>query len=610
MADPEKKERNAADDEFDAALGALPHDKVPLPPVSAVADLVPHPEADAEFEAALAKKTPEAVMTVGEPEVIKPQAPAEGQAVARGVDAAAGPRETPWYERLLHKADQALQPKAQSFEAPVDSTPDDRAKLAAEQASKTATLPSGKPLNAQNFIEDAGGAAVGAGQGVTGKLVGAGRDAKLVGGLGSLLGLGKTAAPIVENAATQGLTAGLDSADKGNDLNTVANDATRAAAMGAALTGGAQMAGKVSTDANKLADRLMVQTFMTPAQRAVYAAQHGGSDSLAELGANARDAGLYKPTNWLDYLRPTTARRVAENAERVQGVAGKAIDDFENGLVERGVNPDVKVAPISKGLRDAAQERMGGVLDPAAPSDSNTFNKFADAIDGRQPVPSPAPGPQLGMNDAEELAAAQAAKPELSPPRETVPFTDAMKSKRYMADKIKWNQRPGAPGADFSDDAARRFAWSGLKGNIQDSLKDAAEQGQIPKEDLLNYFKANKDFSTAATVQQPAMKMAERAGETGLGLSDLMAGAAMGNPLASLASRTARGALPATLAATTRGAGQAAQGFGQALETGAKMAPIMAAQSRMPDATKAEVEKAANQDLKDQIKNWWSHLLR
>src|SRR6185312_3147596 len=73
--------------------------------------------------------------------------------------------------------------------------------------------------------------------------------------------------------------------------------------------------------------------------------QQHGLDSLRELGENARDAGLFK--GW----RPTTAGKVANNANKVMSESSGKITGFEDDLAKQGINPDVDIRPVVSELR-------------------------------------------------------------------------------------------------------------------------------------------------------------------------------------------------------------------------------------------------------------------
>jgi hypothetical protein len=188
------------------------------------------------------------------------------------------------------------------------------------------------------------------------------------------------------------------------------------------------------------------------------------------------------------------------------------------------------------------------------------------------------------------------------------PFSEAIADKRDLQGQIKWNK--SAMQDTQGGEAARKASWMGHADQIDKALEEAAAFGKIPPDALEGYRQNMRNFSTAATVHDPAMKMAERQGQIGLGLGDMVAGAAAGDPGVALASRAGRGRGAAVGAAITETLSEGAAKGGQIAQAAARVVPAItqAAQNNPPGTPKSDIEREANSDTKKQLKGWWQHL--
>jgi hypothetical protein len=597
---------------------------------------------DALVDGLAGDSAPEAQMTVGEPEVIKtPKAPPQGAATAeaagQGLDAPLKDQR-PWWQKLT---DQAT-----NFSALPDGTYQDPQNPTLEE---TARATDAKGLTGPAALRHLAEAAV---------LANAPTPFK-----------GANLAARAGNAAVSGgYQGGLTSLDQGNSLPQVAEDT----AVGAGLGLGLQGLGEVGVAGGKAlmdsANKLRTHIFMTPAQRAAYKAAKGGDEALAKLGADARKAGLFKGG-----IGPATAKRVEANADRVMAESGGNIGSFEDDLVSGGVNPDVDVRPIGENLRTGAEflDQRGTA---ATPAQAEAFRREASAVqptetrkmfrpeglEGEQmslpgvpeaPTPAPAPPPmpteqvpldfesnQMSLPlDAPRPAPPAPPAPAPAPPpaprtpaqaelpgvpvaetpepfttyeheRTYRPFSEAVADKRALQDQIKWNK--SAMQDSMGGEAARKTSWQGHADQIDKALDAAAARGEIAPEALAGYRDNMKNFSTAATVYDPAMRMAERQGQIGLGAADLLAGAAAGDMGVSVASRAGRGRGAAMGAAITETASEAMTKGGKAAQAAARAVPAIgqALQNNPPGTPKSDIEREANSGTKAQLKGWWQHL--
>ncbi len=190
------------------------------------------------------------------------------------------------------------------------------------------------------------------------------------------LGLSKPAAAIAESAAVGGAFGGTAGAgvDTENRLRGAVEGAGSGALMGAALHGMGEGATDTAKNAINSSNRLITQTFMTPAQRAVYKQNHG-LDALRKLGSDARDAGLFKGG-----IFPARAATVAKNASNVMTKAGGEITGFEDDLSKQGINPDIDIRPVVDELRSGARDYAST---PALGAEqlSKPLNKQADLLE-------------------------------------------------------------------------------------------------------------------------------------------------------------------------------------------------------------------------------------
>lgn len=306
----------------------------------------------------------------------EPAAPVELPAVTVEATRPAAPaKHAPWYQALARGAaqgatagfgDEAQGWLAEHLPQPADPEGFERNYAAGSQASDVTSSERAADEEARKqhpgaFIAGEAAGSAPAAMAATAALPvsGAAGAALVGGGTGALMGAG--------------------SAQEGERLKGAVKGGAAGAVTGGALQGMSQGLNAVAEGAQPLANRLLTQVFMQPEQRAALQARKG-PDALSELGADARAAGLFKPESWLDYFRPATARRVANNAARVMEESGTGIKKFEQNLDEAGINPDVDVRPVAQSLREQAAQ-IERVPDLDASRTAKTFRKQADMLD-------------------------------------------------------------------------------------------------------------------------------------------------------------------------------------------------------------------------------------
>jgi hypothetical protein len=224
--------------------------------------------------------------------------------------------------------------------------------------------------------------------------------------------------------------------------------------------------------------------------------------------------------------------------------------------------------------------------------------------------PSPAPqGEQLdlGMNEVQKTPLAGQA----TLTRDSMPLPEAVANKRDLGNRIDWAMKRSDQ-TTIGQEAARKYTWGELRDRITNALQEEVAAGKIPASALADYQKNMQDFSTAATVYDPALKMAEKNGQSGLSLTDLAAGAALGGGpaggLAVVAHKASRGMAPATAARVSKIVSGAMSLPGAAMQeagnlpaaVGGKLTPVEQAQQENPGAPKQAILEDANSKLKQQ----------
>jgi hypothetical protein len=605
---------------------------------------------------------PEAEMTVGEPEVIKTETP-------KARDAGS------WWESLARGALPPRQDAAQrGLEGAKDSgisplSPEDAKALESGRNALSASGYMNVGPDGVEVMPDPVRALGGAGLNWAGNAA-MGAAAPLA--RGTMLEAVKESGPALAQLAAGGGLSGagasvLSGADSAVD---VAKGAATGAGIGAVAPVLAQGLGNVAEAAAKKANELRTHVFMNPAQRAAYRAAKG-NDALAALGQSAKDAGLLKGG-----ILPPTAARVRDNAERVMAESGAGIGSFEDDLVKRGVNADVDVRPIGDDLRQTA-EFLEKRATSASPAQAEAFRREAAAVQPMEtrrmfrpaerpaeqmslpgmeapppapaapvvepeqiplnfeppaqmslPLEAPAPAPIAPPAPAPAPIAAAPApvQPELPgvPParapepyseyqaqRSSRSFPEAIADKRQLQNEVKWNQ--SAMQDSMGGAAAKKTSWTQHAQQIDAALDAAAARGEIAPETLSGYRENMKNFSTAATAFDPAMRMAERQGQVGLSGTDLMTGMALGGGadggLAMMANKAGRGRLPGLGAAAMDRTANAAQSVSNVTAAAGRAVPaIAAAQEQNPGASKSDIERDANKTTKAALKGWWQHL--
>jgi len=652
MPDPDKQFTDA-EDEMDALLEKVDASEslgtAPVPPQPRFDQ--PDPSVgDKELDELLsvAVEAPEAQMTVGEPEVIKtagaPQPP---------------PSQPSWYESLLRGAGQGVTAGfGDELSSVLTPSSDDGTGIPRTYAAGSASQDLRNTMRAEN--EEA--AAANPVSSAAGNILGSIPGAIATGGGGLATQTGSAALNLAANNIGRGegsLQDRLDQSDetiKEHPLQTGIALAAPAAARGLG-----SLLKKTGANATTAGDKLRTHSFMTPAQRSAYEASKG-KGSLAKLGKDAGEAGLYKSRGFMDWFKPVNASRVSDNAAGLRASSGKEIGALRNEFTSAGVNPTIPIDDMVselRGMGTTASKRTDPLSKVAG---ARTFNKFADNLGfedvggqapaikadpitafreidaptrpgGGQLIPRPEGGfvGTTGRRTIVEPVPAELVHEGTIPyagkvSRSSMPLKEVFADMQDLGGNIDWGRNKlttEAPAAEV----ARKFLYGGYKDKVGKALVAEAEAGRIAPEKVAAYTKANKDFSTAAAVSDPALKMAERNEQAGLSLKDLVVGAATGNPFASVVSRGMQGSGGAVGARGAYATGGLASGAGKILSGVASApgalagaiapSPIQKASQEQPGAPKSVVETTANTDLKEQIlkagqkaSNWYKRWVK
>ncbi len=397
------------------------------------------------------------------------------------------------------------------------------------------------------------------------------------------------------DVATGGVLSGLDTKAAGGTPKDMAVSGLAGAGTTSLLKGLGPLLQQGGNWAKGKAGELYTHSFMNPAQRAAYQAAKG-EGSLGKLGQDAREAGIFKG------FGPANAEKAAHNASVLKASSGKEIGALEDEFTGVGHNPDVPISHMVDELRGKASN-SSDMVDPLSKrSGTRTFDKFADSL-----AATPPPGAE-------------------GPERGALSLKAAIANKRDLGNNVNWLKNPGTANTPAAE-TARKYLFGNLKEGISNTLESEASAGRLDPQKVAAYKRANSTFSTASSVLDPALKMAEKNKQGGLSLGALVAGTALGGGPGGLAAAGANSMLKGTgsgvAASTANAVGGAAQGLGKAAAfMGARPAiasPIVAAKASLPPGTpKSEVEKSANSSLKSQIqeaaqnatsREWWQSLL-
>ena len=160
---------------------------------------------------------------------------------------------------------------------------------------------------------------------------------------------------------------------------------------------------------------------------------------------------------------------------------------------------------------------------------------------------------------------------------------------------------------EYGEEAAAKGAWSQLKEQMDKSLEGGVARGEIDPDALSQYRQDNKDFSTAATAFDPAMRMAERNGTASMGVGDLITAHAFGGGIdggvIAVGSRGLRGKTGAIMASGARNLSSLAGAAEKALKGSARVIPALSqARSENPTAEKGEIQSKANSITKQELR--------
>lgn len=449
----------------------------------------------------------------------------------------------------------------------------------------------------------------------------------VAGAIGELGGAGLQAAALpvtglVSGAATgAGLTAANYMGAGSGDISNRANQATEevkehpwwtALGVGAPAVAGAVGSG-LRSGANTLQDMAKINrtaVVMSPGQRAAYAANKGGKKGLIKLGENIQDAGLHRRQMngpWYSNLLPGTAENMLDNSVALEASSGQALNTAENVL--SAANPRLKVQPVIDDLAQSATAAQDNIVPGAGTAESNYRKGFAENLQKRTEVPAEGPGykppaPEYSpdyLPTPDELAAHAALEPIPPAPGQTgeIPFEQLVKQRRNVDAETNFLPAGGVENAGMKGQVNRQVGTA-LRQSIGTGLDEAALADPSLAQPVKDWKGANKQFSLAKTVKDPAlMAMQKEYGGT-MGLKDMAtAGAAQALGLPSGAALAAgklmRGGRGANMMA---GSQNTMAGAMRGVGVAAGPTALVGSQKALPSDPQ-EIEK--NETLTDQI---------
>jgi hypothetical protein len=394
-------------------------------------------------------------------------------------------------------------------------------------------------------------------------------------------------------AAGAGLTAANYMGQGSGDLDQRAGQALQTAEENPFLTvasvAAPAVAGTVGGAASRAAPVLAEKSainraaaVMTPGQRATYAANKGGKQGLVKLGNDIEAAGLHKSNpegGWWSNLLPASSENMYDNALALKAKAGKQLGAAEDTIA--AASPPIKVGNISKDLRGGADD-LANAWTEGSDKEALYRNQMADRIDQsttQPPIPG-AEGPSLDVSGE-------------------LPFQKAVKQRRDLDKQTNFTSAGGIENAGMKDQVHRQVGAQ-LRQNIRGGLDEAAAQNPSLEQPVKDWNSANKDFSLASTVEDPALVAMQKEYGGNLGLRDMAtasAAQAMGipGPLAMAAGKALKGGRGANaLAGTQKNLSKA---FG-VLGTAAGPSALATSQTALPNP---EVVRQKNQNMKDQL---------
>lgn len=176
-----------------------------------------------------------------------------------------------------------------------------------------------------------------------------------------------------------------------------------------------------------------------------------------------------------------------------------------------------------------------------------------------------------------------------------MPLDHAIATKRWLADQINWGKNPNTS-RTFAQDAAQKVVHAGLKDQIIDTLEREVAGGHVSPAELEAYKQANKNYGVAAQSLDPALRMAERHGQMGIGLKDYVAGALVGGGPASGAAALAHKVASSRLAG---GASNTLYRSGQVMSGLAK--PVSLSGRTVPQESLRERNERMSESLKRRL---------
>lgn len=272
--------------------------------------------------------------------------------------------------------------------------------------------------------------------------------------------------------------------------------------------------------------------------------------------------------------------------------------------------PEGAALPPGPSNQPYVPARGPGVVDPSA-ADFRDYHKALAAHQNPGPAPAPKliepavppqpPGPSVVTDkDWQDYLLAEKAhkNPEPIPSGES-PFDKLVAQKRELDKQTNFSAAGGIENAGMKDQVHRQVGTA-IRQHIRSGLDDAAAQNPSLVQPVKDWNNANKSFSLASTVEDPALVAMQKEYGGNLGLRDMAtasAAQAMGipGPLAMAAGKLAKGGRGANaLAGTQQNLSKVFHGLG----TAAGPAALSGTQAALPNP---KIVREKNASLKEQL---------
>lgn len=193
-----------------------------------------------------------------------------------------------------------------------------------------------------------------------------------------------------DNAVGGGIMGGLKSLQNSDPERSYVDraiDALKAAGtdagIGGIVGGGLAAAGRglssLATEAERLGWKNRAASAGFYGSTLDNLAKNKGEERVYEIGKGMEEAGLHKGSGLFGWA-PQTAKTISENALELQGGAGKEMGSYEKALAGLTQPPTVDTAPIVSDLRSGAGN-AAGMWDPSGSGEAAFRTNFANNIE-------------------------------------------------------------------------------------------------------------------------------------------------------------------------------------------------------------------------------------